>query len=83
MQGDEPEMADIKALIATGGGYGSQRILPLLDYKVIRKNPKIVTCGDVHDQSLDLSIEKTLFSCLTNQSYCIEKGIGTRPGISV
>ena len=97
---------NITALIATGGGYGSQRILPLIDYKVIRKNPKIVvgssdttalqlglltqtglvsytgfTCGDVHDQPLDLSIEKTLFSCLTNQSYCIEKGIGTRPGI--
>jgi muramoyltetrapeptide carboxypeptidase len=97
---------DIKALIATGGGYGSQRILPFLDYDVIRKNPKIVvgssdttalqlgllkraglvsytgfTCGDVHDQALDLSIEQTLLSCLTNQSYCVEKGIGVHPGI--
>ncbi len=97
---------DVKALIATGGGYGSQRILPFLDYDVIRKNPKIVvgssdttalqlgllkqaslvsytgfTCGDVHDQALDLSIEQTLLSCLTNQSYCVEKGIGVHPGI--
>ena len=96
---------DVKALIATGGGYGSQRILPFLDYNVIRKNPKIVvgssdttalqlgllkqahlvsytgfTCGDVHDQVLDPSIEQTLTSCLTNQSYRIEKGVGIRPG---
>lgn len=33
----------VKAIMATGGGYGSQRILPLLDYDVIRKNPKWVT----------------------------------------
>ena len=35
----------------------------------------------MHDQALDLSIEQTLFSCLTNQSYCVEKGIGVHPGI--
>ena len=39
------------------------------------------TRGDVHDQALDLSIEQTLFSCLTNQAYCVEKGIGVHPGI--
>lgn len=33
---------DIKAIMATGGGYGSQRILPLLDYEAIRANPKMV-----------------------------------------
>ncbi len=33
----------VKAIMATGGGYGSQRILPLLDFDVIRKNPKWVT----------------------------------------
>ncbi len=32
----------VKALIATGGGWGSSRILPLLDYDLIRRNPKIV-----------------------------------------
>lgn len=34
---------DVKAIMATAGGYGSQRILPLLDYDLILKNPKIVT----------------------------------------
>ena len=29
---------DVNAIMATGGGYGSQRILPLLDYNVIRAN---------------------------------------------
>ncbi|OGT36422.1 MAG: hypothetical protein A3F11_00370 [Gammaproteobacteria bacterium RIFCSPHIGHO2_12_FULL_37_14] len=33
---------EVKALIATGGGYGSQRLLPLLDYDFIRAHPKIV-----------------------------------------
>jgi muramoyltetrapeptide carboxypeptidase len=33
----------IKAIMATGGGYGSQRILPLLDYDLIRANPKWLT----------------------------------------
>ncbi|MEB3279845.1 MAG: LD-carboxypeptidase [Lyngbya sp.] len=32
----------IQALIATGGGWGSSRILPLLDYDLIRRHPKIV-----------------------------------------
>ncbi|MEL7034168.1 MAG: LD-carboxypeptidase [Cyanobacteria bacterium J06592_8] len=32
----------IKALIATGGGWGSSRLLPLLDYDLIRRNPKII-----------------------------------------
>ncbi len=33
---------DIKALIAARGGYGSPRILNLLDYNVIKENPKII-----------------------------------------
>ncbi len=31
---------EVKAIMATAGGYGSQRLLPLLDYDVIRANPK-------------------------------------------
>ena len=31
----------IKAIICARGGYGSIRTLPLLDYKIIQKNPKI------------------------------------------
>ncbi len=31
----------VKAIICVRGGYGASRILPLLDYRVIRANPKI------------------------------------------
>jgi muramoyltetrapeptide carboxypeptidase len=31
----------IDAIICARGGYGGNRVLPLLDYEVIRKNPKI------------------------------------------
>ena len=31
----------VKAIICVRGGYGSGRLLPLLDYRVIRANPKI------------------------------------------
>ena len=31
----------VKAIIAARGGYGSQRILPYLEYRLIRKHPKI------------------------------------------
>ena len=34
---------EIKAIMAVAGGYGSQRLLPLLDFDLIRKNPKIIT----------------------------------------
>ncbi len=33
--------ATVKAILCARGGYGSQRILPLLDAAVIRSNPKI------------------------------------------
>ncbi len=33
---------EIKILLAQGGGWGCNRLLPLLDYDLIRKNPKIV-----------------------------------------
>ncbi len=33
---------DIKAIFCARGGYGVNRILPLLDPKIIRKNPKVV-----------------------------------------
>ena len=32
----------VRAIIALRGGYGTMRILPLLDYDAIRRNPKIV-----------------------------------------
>jgi muramoyltetrapeptide carboxypeptidase len=33
---------DIDAILCARGGYGTPRILPHLDYKLIRKNPKII-----------------------------------------
>ncbi len=33
---------DVKAIIAVRGGYGTPRLLPLLNYAVIKKNPKIL-----------------------------------------
>lgn len=33
---------EVKALITSRGGWGSSRILSLLDYNLIRKNPKII-----------------------------------------
>ena len=32
----------VKAIFAARGGYGSHRILPLLDYQTIKRNPKIL-----------------------------------------
>ncbi len=34
---------EIKVIMAMGGGYGSQRILPLLDYELIRSRPKYLS----------------------------------------
>lgn len=35
------ENASIDAIICARGGYGGNRVLPLLDYDIIRRNPKI------------------------------------------
>ncbi|HMD14722.1 MAG TPA: LD-carboxypeptidase, partial [Bacteroidota bacterium] len=32
----------VKAVFTVRGGYGSQRVLPLLDYRLIRRHPKIL-----------------------------------------
>jgi len=34
--------SNVKAVVAVRGGYGCARLLPYLDYELIRKNPKIV-----------------------------------------
>ncbi len=34
---------DVDAIMCMRGGYGSPRILPYLDYDVIRENPKVIT----------------------------------------
>ena len=48
---------DVHAIMATAGGYGSQRLLPLLDYDVIRKHPKVVT-GFSDTTALQLALLK-------------------------
>jgi muramoyltetrapeptide carboxypeptidase len=51
LAGADPERAEelmnmfldpeIRAVVCARGGYGAMRLLPLLDYRVIRKNPKL------------------------------------------
>jgi muramoyltetrapeptide carboxypeptidase len=89
----------VKVIMATGGGYGSQRLLPLLDFDLIRANPKLLTgfsdttalqlglltkanlttftgfgFRDLEEGGPDPLIERTLFSCLKNESYSIQEG---------
>lgn len=47
----------VKAIMATAGGYGSQRLLSLLDYDVIQKNPKPII-GFSDTTALQLGILK-------------------------
>lgn len=48
---------DIKAIIAVRGGWGTARILPLLDYDMIRENPKIY-CGFSDNTTIHLALLK-------------------------
>jgi muramoyltetrapeptide carboxypeptidase len=50
---------DIKAIIATRGGHGSHRLLPLLDYEVIKKYPKILV-GFSDTTALQLALIKKI-----------------------
>lgn len=53
----------VSAIIALRGGYGTQRILPLLDFQKIRKNPKIVVgYSDLTALSLALYAKSGLVS---------------------
>ena len=51
------ENKKIRAIICTTGGYNSNAILPLLNYSLIRKNPKIF-CGFSDITALNLAIYK-------------------------
>lgn len=55
---------EIKVILATGGGYGSQRLLPLLNYDLIRANPKFVV-GRSDTTALQLGLLKKagIISC--------------------
>jgi muramoyltetrapeptide carboxypeptidase len=46
---------EVAAILATGGGYGAQRILPLLDFEAMRANPKpLVGFSDITGLNLAL-----------------------------
>lgn len=55
---------EVKAMIATGGGYGSQRILPYLDYDLIRANPKMVI-GLSDTTALHMGLLNAGLACFT------------------
>jgi len=49
--------SSIKAIWCARGGYGSLRILPLIDYNIVRSNPKVfIGCSDIS------AILNTIFS---------------------
>jgi muramoyltetrapeptide carboxypeptidase len=51
----------VKAIFTARGGYGCQRLLPLLDYRLIRRNPKIlVGYSDITALQLALSAKTGL-----------------------
>lgn len=70
---------EIKAIIATRGGQGSQRLLPFLDYKIILANPKILV-GFSDTTALQLGLLKyaglttyTGFTLTTQRNNLVEQ----------
>jgi muramoyltetrapeptide carboxypeptidase len=54
---------DIDAIMCTRGGYGTMRILPLLDYAAIRRHPKIIMgFSDITALSLALHVRTGLLT---------------------
>lgn len=64
--------SDIDAVFCLRGGYGSSRILPLLDYEAIRENPKVIT-GFSDISALVLAIH-TLTGLVTFHGPVAEQG---------
>lgn len=56
--------SEIKAIFATAGGYGAQAVLPLLNYDIIKKNPKpIIGFSDI------TALQTGIYSQTNNISY--------------
>lgn len=70
---------DVAALFCTRGGYGTPRLLDLVDYQVIRNNPKIfVGYSDV--TALQLAIfAKTHVVTYSGPMVAVEMGKGIHP----
>ncbi len=70
---------DVKAIISSRGGYGTPRLLPFLDYQLIRKNPKILV-GYSDLTSLQLAIySQTGLVTYSGPMVAVEMGKGMDP----
>jgi len=61
---------ETKALIALRGGYGCQRLLPLLDFSVFRQNPKYVLGFSDITVLLNQLVERCHLACLHGPTLC-------------
>lgn len=70
---------DVKAIISSRGGYGTPRLLPFLDYELIRENPKILV-GYSDLTSLQLAIySQTGLVTYSGPMVAVEMGKGIDP----
>ncbi len=70
---------EVKAVISTRGGYGTPRLLTLLDYDLIRKNPKFFV-GYSDLTTLQLAIfKKTGLVTYSGPMVAVEMGKGIDP----
>jgi len=70
---------DVKAIISSRGGYGTPRLLPFLDYELIRENPKILV-GYSDLTSLQLAIySQTGLVTYSGPMAAVEMGKGMDP----
>ena len=69
----------VKAIVALRGGYGTPRILPLLDYRAIRQHPKIIV-GYSDLTALQLAVfKKTSLVTFSGPMAAVEMWDGIDP----
>jgi len=62
--------SEVQALIALRGGYGCQRLLPLLDFSVFRQNPKYVLGFSDITVLLNQLVDRCNLACLHGPTLC-------------
>ena len=62
--------SDARALIALRGGYGCQRLLPLLDFSLFRQNPKFLLGFSDITVLLNQLVERANLVCLHGPTLC-------------
>ncbi len=66
---------DVKVIMASGGGYGSQRLLPYLDFDVIAENPKpVIGFSDTTALQVGLYAKTGLISYSGFVFNCLDDG---------